>query len=538
MRAVIYSRLSQEERDRERKRGTSIENQVSACRAHCERHGYSVVAVERDDGFSAGTFERPGFRRVLELVRSRRVDVIVSKHFDRLSRDLAAMTDLWERTIIPAGVSLSFVMHDTPDLMTSEGRLLFQITMMVAENQRRVAIDKSWFLQAEKLRKKEHPGGMPPMGYSIGRDKRLHIVEDQAKIVREAFDEYVRVGSLMHVVHWLNERYARPNGNKFVRGHLDKMLSNPTYIGTLKVVRRNGTREEYENYHPAILDVNTFAKAQGLRNLGGKKKGPDTGVWLLDRVPLIEGASGLRLAPHYAVKNRRDGSKTRYRYYRVNSAFRADVNNARTAQVAVKAIPADSFERWILEKLAAFTDDPKVAEYERDLKDEIDEFLTIAREQIGSVEKTLERCRAAMTAMGMALLGQGKGVSSTARTVKLKRKMDELEALHIAWHDIITELQRAEGDYDHLSRTLRQIALLGEKSLFKKQYLRAKIGEIIEEITVYESHVDIVLIGSECDVTSSSSFTAAIKVCEKSDVLPCMYILTNSRIVFTLERAA
>ena len=70
MRFAIYSRKSVLTG-----RGESIENQVELCRSYLAAHYPGVrpeeVAVYEDEGFSGKDFQRPQFRRMLEVINIR-----------------------------------------------------------------------------------------------------------------------------------------------------------------------------------------------------------------------------------------------------------------------------------------------------------------------------------------------------------------------------------------------------------------------------------------------------------------------------------
>ena len=68
--ADAYYRLS----DEERKYGgsASITNQRTIVREYCEKHGIILVEEFADDGYSGGNFERPGFRAMLEHLKTGR----------------------------------------------------------------------------------------------------------------------------------------------------------------------------------------------------------------------------------------------------------------------------------------------------------------------------------------------------------------------------------------------------------------------------------------------------------------------------------
>ena len=60
-RAVLYLRVS----DQRQVDNYSLETQEKACREHCQRNGWKVAAVFREEGESAKTTDRPQLREML-----------------------------------------------------------------------------------------------------------------------------------------------------------------------------------------------------------------------------------------------------------------------------------------------------------------------------------------------------------------------------------------------------------------------------------------------------------------------------------------
>ena len=66
----------------------SITNQRTIVREYCEKHGIILVEEFADDGYSGGNFERPGFRAMLEHLKTGKVNTVITKDLSRLGRDM------------------------------------------------------------------------------------------------------------------------------------------------------------------------------------------------------------------------------------------------------------------------------------------------------------------------------------------------------------------------------------------------------------------------------------------------------------------
>ena len=84
VRAVIYARISRaNEND-----SLGVERQTILCRQLASERGWEVVGEFSDNGRSAYTrgLRRDGYERLLQAIASRKVDVVLTYHVDRLFR--------------------------------------------------------------------------------------------------------------------------------------------------------------------------------------------------------------------------------------------------------------------------------------------------------------------------------------------------------------------------------------------------------------------------------------------------------------------
>ncbi|MGZ6827716.1 MAG: recombinase family protein, partial [Mycobacteriales bacterium] len=127
LRAAIYARQSLDRTGE----GAAVDRQVADCQAIADRRDWVVVETITDNDMSASTGKpRPGYQRLLSLMRSRSVDAVIVWHVDRLTRrlvDLEEVITICETT----GVRLATVTGDL-DLGTDTGRMLARILASVA----------------------------------------------------------------------------------------------------------------------------------------------------------------------------------------------------------------------------------------------------------------------------------------------------------------------------------------------------------------------------------------------------------------------
>src|SRR5690349_16308352 len=102
MRAVVYTRISKDDRKGTEDEGAGVARQETACRDLCRRRGWRVLEVFTENDVSASTRKpRPEFERMLAMAESGQLDLIVCAHVDRLTRslvELERLIGLTERT--------------------------------------------------------------------------------------------------------------------------------------------------------------------------------------------------------------------------------------------------------------------------------------------------------------------------------------------------------------------------------------------------------------------------------------------------------
>lgn len=83
---AIYLRLSRDDQNGSAE-SMSIINQREMLIAYCEERGWKIYDIYIDDGFTGTNFERPGFQRMIEDIKSGNINVVLTKDLSRLGRN-------------------------------------------------------------------------------------------------------------------------------------------------------------------------------------------------------------------------------------------------------------------------------------------------------------------------------------------------------------------------------------------------------------------------------------------------------------------
>jgi site-specific DNA recombinase len=258
VRCAIYTHKSSEEGlDQE---FNSLQAQREACEAFdSQRHeGWVCLRAGYDDGgFSGATMDRPALQRLLADISAGRVDTVVVHKIDRLTRSLADFAKIVE-ILDCKGASFVSVTQQF-NTTTSMGRLTLHVLLSFAQFEREVIGERIRDKIAASKRKGMWMGGVPPLGYRV-QDRKLVIVDSEAKTVRAIFRRYAEFGSVRllkedleaHKINsrsWMTASGRLIGGKPSSRGALYLILRNRTYLG--EIIHKG---EFHRGEHPPIID--------------------------------------------------------------------------------------------------------------------------------------------------------------------------------------------------------------------------------------------------------------------------------------------
>ena len=194
VRCAIYTRVSTDHGlDQE---FNSLDAQYDAASSYIKSQahaGWMLIRSRYDDGgFSGGSTDRPDLQRLLDDIRSRKLDVIVVYKVDRLTRSLADFAKLVE-LFDAHGVSFVSVTQQF-NTTTSMGRLTLNVLLSFAQFEREVTSERIRDKIAASKRKGLWVGGPLPLGYHMNDDK-IAVIEDEAERVRLIYRRYLELGS-------------------------------------------------------------------------------------------------------------------------------------------------------------------------------------------------------------------------------------------------------------------------------------------------------------------------------------------------------
>jgi site-specific DNA recombinase len=291
-RAALYVRLSKD--DEGASESASISTQRKMLRNYAQENGFVVYDEYIDDGWSGTNFERPDFRRMVQDIESRKVNLVITKDLSRLGRDYIATGQYTEIYFPSKGVRYIAINdgYDSDSPYTDIAPFKNVVNEMYARDISRKI--RSAF--ATKMRDGSYIGNFAPYGYKKDPINKNHLIPDEktSLIVQEVFQMAAEGGKPVEIARHLNSRGVPPPSvyrrsrhpqlgaehrskrSEWTSGAVTKLLANIVYLGhmaqgkTTKVSFKSRTtirnpRRDWivvMNTHEPIIDQDTFDMAR------------------------------------------------------------------------------------------------------------------------------------------------------------------------------------------------------------------------------------------------------------------------------------
>ena len=293
-----YIRLSRDDGDKQE--SESIGNQRKIIERFLRESGLSYAEEYVDDGWSGTTFNRPSFMRMIEDIKSKKIDMVITKDLSRLGRDYI-QTGYYIENFFPENhiryVSIldgidTFIDSSTNDITPFKAILNDMYAKDISKKVKSVL--------REKQKNGEFMCSTPPYGYKRHPSIKNKLVIDYnvSHVVKKIFEMYDNGIGSVNIVKYLNQNHYLPPRPYRQLGKVQDedcekqwnevaimdMLRNEAYIGNLvqnktpvisyKVKKTRKTDESerirVNNTHEPIIDKEVFERVQVLANARGR----------------------------------------------------------------------------------------------------------------------------------------------------------------------------------------------------------------------------------------------------------------------------
>lgn len=386
---------------------------------------------------------------------------------------------------------------DNIDTSTSMGETFLKLAGIFAEMERENIIVQVRGGMAQKAKEGEWNGGTAPLGYDLV-DKKLKINEEESKIVKLIYNEYLKGNGYKAIAAQLNDNGVKTKkGGTFSGNSFKDILRNPTYCKKIRWGYRKdwgkrhgeeGKRKRVYNdepviakgIHEAIIDEETFNKVQDLI-----KNNPRHHMKRFNGNHLL---SGLLRCPDcgygMSIQPIKRGQKT-YEYYTCNQYQNHHkkckpnmINKAKIEpeflDILEKKVNEPDFQKSILSSLNSSNEQVKemekairskekeIKQSEEKLEDIIDELL----------EESSERVKTALR----------------QRMEKLSLRIEELQTEIEKKRTNIKNLESQNLNQDEIVEVFQYVGKV-IKSIDDKEKQQSLIRKLVAEIQVEDKHI-------------------------------------------------
>lgn len=305
--AGIYARLS---RDDERQgESISIENQKLILTRFCESQGWQITDYYVDDGWTGTNFNRPDFKRLIEDVRNKRVNLVIVKDLSRLGRDYIEVGNYTD-CVFPLYGCRFIALNDGVDTIRQNDDVSMIFKNVINDIYARDTSKKIRAVRKANAESGKFMGQKAPFGYRKSeQDKhRLEIDPAAAAVVRRIFSLRGGGAGYQMIARILNREGVAPpydyhfgsrgEENPYTTNHLwsretvRSILRNEAYIGNMVQLKQGSVSYKdhrqrqkppeswarVENTHEPIVDRTAWEAVRALDGGGFKPRVTNNGA--------------------------------------------------------------------------------------------------------------------------------------------------------------------------------------------------------------------------------------------------------------------
>lgn len=290
--AGIYLRLSKE--DETAGQSESIENQKKIVTSYILEHNWNIIEVYADDGFSGLNFNRPAFKKMIEDIENKKINLVITKDLSRLGRDYIDTGYYLERYFPTKNVRYIAISDGIDTYQNNGNNDISPFKSVINDMYAKDISKKIRAVMDTKRMNGEFIGAFAPYGYIKNPENRnSFIIDEQAsRVVKRIFEMYVAGNSMGRIARILNDenipcpsKYKLSNSTyknamikryKWCQETIKRILTNPTYMGNMTQHRQEKISYKVDRFkkipqsdwvsvvdtHEAIISKETFQTVQ------------------------------------------------------------------------------------------------------------------------------------------------------------------------------------------------------------------------------------------------------------------------------------
>ena len=478
--AALYARVSSDRQDVD----LSVAAQLRALRDYAEKNGYVVAREYIDEAESGRIADRPQFRRMLDeasLSDSPFQEILVWK-FSRFTRKREHAV-AFKSMLRKRGIRVTSITEHADDSPT--GKLMEAIIESVDEfysenlaqevlRGMREAASRGFWISTYS------PYGYRKVPVQDGAKKRPKLELDPPAdgVVRRIFQMALLGTSTLDITKTLNrEGIASPQGSRWTKTTIHRILTNETYTGTLiwgSRAKDNVPPVRVEDAFPAIVSRDDYERVSAI--LGSKapaKIHPRRAAspYLLSGIVRCE-TCGKALTAHEAKSGQ-------FTYYVCHSLLKRGQGACDTPRLNSKR-----FERMIIDSIREnILTESNIRELVKLVNEELDSVINEQREKAEAIDEELNEIRRRLDRLWQAVETTDLEINDILPRIREhKERQERLEIAADEARAILAVRMQGLGDEETIAAYVKEMSdFLMESELTET---RAFIRSFVKEIGV------------------------------------------------------
>ncbi|MFH1089840.1 MAG: recombinase family protein [Candidatus Uhrbacteria bacterium] len=312
-RYCLYARKSSEDDERQ---ALSIDSQIKEMLEQAERDGLNIAEVRKESHSAKNSGSRPEFNRLIDDIRQKKFDGILTWAADRISRnagDLGTVVDLMDQGL------LQEIRTSGPRFTNSPSD---KFMLMMLCSQAKLENDNKGVNVKRGFRAKVEMGyrpNMSPLGYLHDKyaekgARRIYVDPERGPIIKEVFQKVAYEGwTGRDIKNWLDDtkNFTTRKGKKVTLSMIYRMMDNSFYTGRYEFPKGSG--KWFDGKHEPLITREVFDRVQDVMKCPTRSL-PGTHEFAFTRMFKC-GVCGSGITADKKVKRLKDGTTKRYVYY-------------------------------------------------------------------------------------------------------------------------------------------------------------------------------------------------------------------------------
>ena len=286
-----YIRLSREDDDKNIE-SESIKNQKTLIIQYAKENNLNIVRTYIDDGYSGTNFDRPNFKKLINDIESKKINMVITKDLSRLGRDYIGTGNLIEKYFPEKGIRYIAITDNIDTLLDSSNNDIAPFKAIMNDMYAKDISKKIRSSLRAKQKEGKWVGSRAPFGYEKDPNNKNHLIINKFKadIVRRIYNMFLNNQTIHSIADTLtkegiktpsqyysnNLKYSNINYGIWNSKTIKDILTNRTYTGDLVQNKRNKVNYKIktvinnnpnnyivvENTHDPIIKKELFYEVQ------------------------------------------------------------------------------------------------------------------------------------------------------------------------------------------------------------------------------------------------------------------------------------